>query len=212
MGLMQSGIINRVASIGVVMKFRIYGIACLIGMLAGSASLAQIQQGPLWDKAPNPIWTEHPVRVDRKKQDFERIAGPVDHLGVLIKVPRNVRVNDSATFSIGGSHYVIKAALPIPPRKLCRNLRGHIVACGQQARAYLRKLIQGRTLRCYQEFLAQQAWMVDCHLGGRALAQTLVSAGAAFAATASMLELERTSQMMEKGIWSDANCQIGICK
>ena len=71
MGLMRSGIINRVSSIGVVMKFRIYGVGCLIAMLAGSASQAQIQQGLLWDNAPDP---SKPYKLSEDK--FSRYYGP----------------------------------------------------------------------------------------------------------------------------------------
>lgn len=159
-----------------------------------------------------PIWTDKPVRVDRKKQSYERVKVERKVPDFTIRPTARVTVFDSASFEENGRLYVLTDAVAVNPKQLCRGDNGRIAACGQQARLFLKRLIANRTLACQENFRAGSAAFVTCVAGEADLAQTLVAKGAAWAATPRLATLQQAAMTRVAGIWIDTECRrLGRC-
>ncbi|RFZ86336.1 hypothetical protein D0Y60_17330 [Shinella sp. WSJ-2] len=170
---------------------------------------AGLQSGPLTDE---PIWTDRPVRVDRKKQTLERVEIEQKIIPLILRPTTRVKVFDSTSFEHDGRLYVLADAVAVHPKKLCRGDDQHLVACGQQARIYFRRLIANRTLTCEQDFRLGTVSFLRCAVAETDLAQTLVTKGAAWAATPRLALQQQAAMKQRAGIWLDAECRaLGRC-
>ncbi|MCT7666350.1 thermonuclease family protein [Shinella kummerowiae] len=174
-----------------------------------AAQAAGLQSGPVSD---DPIWTDKPVRIDRKTQGYERVKVERKILPLTLKPTTRVTVFDSSSFQEGGDLYVLADAVAVNPKRLCRGDDGHIAACGQQARLFLKRLITNHTLTCQDRFRAGQAVFVSCRAEDKDLAETLVSKGAAWAATPRLAAAQQQAMTRKAGIWIDTECRaVGHC-
>lgn len=175
------------------------------------AALA-IQGLPTTAWSDDPIWTDKPVRIDRSKQDYERVAVERRATPLGIRISSRVTVFDSTSFRENGRIHVLTAAVPVNPRRLCRSADGRIAACGQQARIHLRRLIANRTLQCTEDFRTGEVSFLSCDVGGRDLARSLVASGAAWTATPQLAAAQAEAMRQGLGIWIDAECRpLGRC-
>lgn len=183
--------------------------AVLLTLLAASAAWAEgLQPGV---PADAPIWTDRPVRIDRKAQAYERVVVERGPPSWRIRIASQVAVFDSGSFRQDGRVYVLTGAVAVDPKRLCRG-EGHIAACGQQARLYLKRLITNRTLDCLEDYRAGDLSLVTCRLKDQDLAATLVEKGAAWAATAALAPLQAGAVERGAGIWTDTQCRAsGRC-
>lgn len=193
------------------------GRRCAIGAAAALAVLLAAA-GAMADGLPPglvsdaPIWTEKPVRIDRRKQAYERIAVERRIMPARIRITPRVAVFDSSSFREGGHLYVLTGAVAVDPRRLCRGAGGRIAACGQQARLYLKRLITNRTLACAEDYRTGALSFVTCSLQDRDIAETLVGKGAAWAATAALRAKQDEAMRRGDGIWTDTECRAaGRC-
>jgi endonuclease YncB( thermonuclease family) len=123
-----------------------------------------------------------------------------------------VTVFDSTSFAENGRLYVLADAVAVDPKQLCRGDDGRIAACGQQARLFLKRLIANRTLACHENFRAGSATFVTCNVGEMDLSRTLVSKGAAWAATPRLAAAQQIAIRQVAGIWIDTTCRMrGRC-
>lgn len=178
--------------------------AFLFLALSAQALAAGLQSGPLSNE---PIWTDKPVRVDRKKQSLERVEIERKIIPLILRPTTRVKVFDSTSFEHDGQLYVLTDAVAVHPKKLCRGNDQQLVACGQQARIYFRRLIANRTLTCRQDFRLGTVSFVTCAVAEADLAQTLVTKGAAWAATPRLIGQQQTAMTQGAGIWLDAECR-----
>lgn len=185
--------------------------AALLLLSLGATTLhaAGLQPGLI---SNDPIWTDKPVRVDRKTQDYERVVVENKIPPLTLRPTARVTVFDSTSFQDGGRLYVLTDAIAVSPRQLCRGDSGHIAACGQQARLFFKRLIANRSLICQENFRAGAAAFITCNIGEADLAETLVSKGAAWAATPRMAGVQQGAMAQTRGIWIDAECRLrGRC-
>ncbi|WP_439631872.1 hypothetical protein [Shinella sp.] len=186
-------------------------IAALLLLLVTTmaATAAELLPGAASD---DPIWTDKPVRVDRSKQTYERLA--VDHVMTPLRIPVSSRVTvlDSTSFRDGGRLYVLTNAVAVDAKRFCRGQGGAIAVCGQKARIVLRQLVANRTLFCEQDFRVGPATFLTCTSGGKDIAQALIAAGAAWAATPEGMAAQQQAMQKKAGIWIDAECRaLGRC-
>jgi hypothetical protein len=181
----------------------------LVAFWPARAVAAGLQTGLL---SNDPVWTDKPVRIDRKKQNYERIVIEKKVPPFSISVSANVNVFDSASFQDKGRIYVLTGAIAVHPKRLCRSSNG-VSACGQQARLYLKRLISRRTLECSEDFRVTGTSFLTCRLGEADVSETLVGKGAAWAATPALKRLQDTAMYQELGIWTDGECrQLQRCR
>ncbi|MGB3811581.1 MAG: hypothetical protein WA950_00015 [Shinella sp.] len=160
----------------------------------------------------DPVWTDRPVRIDRRKQTYTRVAvAPLPTL-LRIHVTSRVAVFDSASFEEGGRLYVLTDIVPVDPGRFCRGTAGVIAVCGQQARIALRRRIAGSTLSCKEDYRSGLVSFLTCRLNGKDLAEMLVAAGAGWAATPRLRAAQEKAMAQETVIWRDTQCRtLGRC-
>ena len=184
---------------------------CAIGAAATLALLLATPQALADDRRPAlasdaPIWTDKPVRIDRKAQAYERIAVERHIAPWRIRVSPQVAVFDSSSFREDGRLYVLTGAVAVDPKRACRGT-DRITACGLQARLYLKRLIAGRTLVCTEDSRLGTLSFVTCTLQDKDIAATLVEKGAAWAATAALKAKQDEAVHRGIGIWTDTQCR-----
>jgi endonuclease YncB( thermonuclease family) len=184
-------------------------VAAFLLLSIVAAEAAGLQPGPVSD---DPIWTDKPVRIDRKTQDYERVKVERKVPPLTLKPTTRVTVFDSSSFQENGRLYVLTGAVAVNPKQLCRGDGGRIAACGQQARLFLKRLIAKRTLACREDFRMGHASFISCSVGEADLAETLVSRGAAWAATPHLDAAQQKAMAQTVGIWIDTQCRArGRC-
>lgn len=141
-----------------------------------------------FDAAPaEALWTDRPVRVDRNRQQFERIPAETGTASATapqvhyIEIGRDLKVVDAANFSTSGIVYRVVGIAGLKPNEICRDERGHRWACGVRSRATLRSLLQRRNLaaRCTVEKADASPVEVACIYSNQNLADYLVARGLA---------------------------------
>lgn len=155
----------------------------------------------------DPVWTDRPVRIDRRKQTYERLAVAAIPIPWRIRVTSRATVFDSGSFSEGGRFYVLTDIVPVDPSRVCRDAPGTIAICGQQARIALRRRIANRTVSCLEDSRSGRLSFVTCRLDGKDLAEALVAAGAGWAGTSRLQAAEEKAVQQKLGIWRDAECR-----
>lgn len=181
--------------------------ALLLAVAAAHAT--GLEPGPVSD---DPIWTDKPVRIDRKTQAYERLA--VEPVLVPLRLHPTTRATafDSASFADRGRLYVLTDAVPVDPKRFCRDTDGSVAVCGQKARIALKRLVAGKGLSCKEDIRFAGVSFVTCSAGGRDLAETLVASGAASAATPRLVRVQEDAMQRKAGIWMDAECRArGRC-
>jgi endonuclease YncB( thermonuclease family) len=166
-----------------------------------------------------PIWTDQPVRVDRDKQDFERVGPPpaaanaqaeADRFTVRLGASSHPTVLDSVSFSAGGTRYRLSGLEPVPSAKVCRNKDGLRWACGLRARASLSSLLNGQPVRCAPDGKVEDFELVECRRLGRDLGEVQARAGHAMATAGSRyMEKQAAAKAASEGIWGDMDVHVG---
>ncbi|HSX74554.1 MAG TPA: hypothetical protein VLG73_10170 [Shinella sp.] len=72
----------------------------------------------------DPLWTDRPVRIDPRKQAFERIEGEQKVRRFILRLTNRVQTFDSASFRDAGHLYVLSDVVAADPRQLCRRMAG----------------------------------------------------------------------------------------
>ena len=181
----------------------------LLLLAAAPAAAAELSPAAASD---DPLWTDKPVRIDRRKQNYERLA--VEHVPIplRIRVGSRITVFDSASFRAGDRLYVLTDAVGVDPKRFCRGEGGAIAVCGQKARLALRRLVANRTLSCEEDFRVGPASFLTCTAEGKDVAEALITGGAASAATAKRAAAQKEAMRRKAGIWIDAECRsLGRC-
>ncbi len=184
--------------------------ALLLMMLATApAAAAELRPGVVSD---DPVWTDKPVRIDRRKQTYERLAVARITIPLRIRPGSRAIFLDSTSFRDNGRLYLLTDAIAVDAKRFCRSATGTVAVCGQQARIALRRLIANRTLSCNEDFRVGSASFLTCTVGGKDIAETLVARGAAWAATPRLMPVQQEAMKQQAGIWVDAQCRsLGRC-
>lgn len=182
-------------------------------LLCPSAAKAQLVPlgGPLQapDMSEPPLWTSKPVRIDRARQNYERVAGFFDPYVTQMRIRSSAIVEDGVSFRHDGELFILSDVVGPAPMRLCRQDDGRRFACGGQARALLKKTIAGRYLECITRPLARRTKLADCRIGQRHLSEILVEAGYARATSGGKLtDLGARAKKSRMGFWADPACRL----
>lgn len=186
-----------------------WALVLVLLLPAAAVHAAGLEPGPVSD---DPIWTDKPMRIDRKAQAYERLAVEPIVLPLRLQPTARVTVFDSVSFADGGRLYVLTDAVPVDPKRFCRDTEGTVAICGQQARIALKRLITGKSLTCEEDIRFAGVSFLTCSAGGKDLAETLVANGAASATTPRLAGIQDDAIRRRAGIWIDAECRaLGRC-
>lgn len=175
-------------------------------LILSAAPLVRAQQGD------DPIWTTEPTRIDRSKQDYERLPAKVAPRDsrVWIVVPERIKVLDSRSFSVGDVVYEIADIRPVKAKRLCQAVEGGRWACGRMASIFLGNLVRGKRLLCDMEQRERKMTLSHCVVGTRDVASAIVSQGYGLARDdAALLSVQAEAQRLAaKGLWRNPKCTV----
>lgn len=185
-------------------------VALAFGLALVVPTGASFGQSPLADDSTNdPVWTQKPVRVDRKKQNYQRLPAKIMIVErqTVIDVPRRVVVVDSASFAFDGIRYQIANIKPIALKRICRGGDGHRWTCGRQGALFLGKLVRGKRMFCEITAAAGPAKVIGCTVGIHDLAGEIVTNGYGQASgDAALIDLQAKAIAKKSGIWDNPAC------
>lgn len=146
-----------------------------IAMGAASAVTERPVKATVLDTQAQPVWTSIPVRVDRSKQNYERIASrdPVDAYPLKFRAGTKFIVIDGATFEANGTRIVLAGVKPLARQEVCQSA-GKRTACGTRAFVIMTKALRGKFVDCR----AVTDGLFECRSNGRNLSQLLAAVNA----------------------------------
>ena len=177
-------------------------VPCLFGLQA------LITAGPAIADDDN-LWPQHPVRIDRSKQHYERLPPLQQAIDtrVWVMVPDRVKVLDSARFSIEGKPYRIAGVHAVELKRVCRDKEAGRWPCGRIAAIFLGNLVRGKRLLCDVATGEKETVLGRCQSGTRNVASEIVANGFGRADSdgplATLEELARTNR---SGLWRNPDC------
>jgi endonuclease YncB( thermonuclease family) len=182
--------------------WRYIGLTAVVMLLA--VPHAQAEDG---DDA---IWTTEPTRIERSKQNYERLPAKLaarDTRNWLI-VPERIKVLDSRSFSVGEVVYEIDHIRPIKASRLCEAVEGGRWACGRMASIFLGNLVRGKRMLCDIVQGEKKMTLSHCVIGQRDVAAAIVSQGYGMAANDdTLLSVQADAQnLAAKGLWRNPKC------
>jgi endonuclease YncB( thermonuclease family) len=155
------------------------------------------------------LWPQHPVRIDRSKQHYERLPAAQQAIDtrVWINIPARIKVLDSARFSFEGKLYRIANVHPVALKRICRDREAGRWPCGRLAGIFLGNLVRGKRLLCDVVAGDKETVLGRCQSGLRNIAAEIVAKGFGRAdgddALTSTEELARSKQV---GLWRNPDC------
>lgn len=155
------------------------------------------------------LWPQHPVRIDRSKQHYERLPATQQAIDtrIWVKVPDRIKVIDSARFSFEGRLYRIAGVHPVELKRICKDSEAGRWPCGRLAGILLGNLVRGKRLLCDVAAGEKETVLNRCQSGLRNIASEIVVNGFGRAdgdgALASTEELARSKQT---GLWRNPDC------
>lgn len=122
-----------------------------VAMGAASAVSERPVKAVRLDTSSDPVWTSVPVRIDRSKQDYERIAAAEgqgqDPYPIKFRAGAKFKVLDGATFEVNGLRITLAGAKPLSRGQVC--LSGvKRTACGTRAFVAMTRALNGRFVDC----------------------------------------------------------------
>lgn len=127
-------------------------------------------------------WTSEPVRVDRRRQDYETVANPLlavesDLHQFTVLMPRRPELADSASFVVDGDIFLVDGVTGYRRQELCTDADGRRMACGNRAIAGMISLLANKRLRCRRSSIGRNLHIVSCKMGHRELAAEMLRRG-----------------------------------
>jgi endonuclease YncB( thermonuclease family) len=185
-------------------------IGLSVAVLLSAVSSVQAQDGD------DPIWTTEPTRIERSKQNYERLPAKVvvrDTRAWLV-VPNRIKVLDSRSFIAGDIVYEIDNVRPIKAKRLCQAVEGGRWACGRMASIFLGNLVRGKRLLCDIIQGKKKMTLSHCVLGQRDVASAIISQGYGMAVNDdALLSVQTEAQKLAaKGLWRNPKCAADFDK
>ena len=162
-----------------------------------------------------PIWTTKPVRIDRSKQDYERIPSrnpeklKAEQERFLLRLPQQISMKDSGTFLARGKKYVLADIRPLSLDKVCTSEIGSHWRCGRSAATFSGKLLRGQLLQCAKASReGNMTHLTECKAGSRNIEEEIIRNGQGFAVEPdSPLQQSMTeAREARTGVWRDQTC------
>jgi len=154
-------------------------------------------------------WTEHPVKVDKSKQTYERLPAnqqPID-TRIWLSVPDRVRLIDGASFSIAGKVYRIGGVHPVALARMCRDAEAGRWSCGRLAGILLGNLIRSTRLLCEAVPSPSETVLKRCQSGTKDVAREIVATGFGRAdGDGTLTSVEALARANKVGLWRNPAC------
>lgn len=122
-----------------------------------------------FDMSAGTIWTAEPVRVDPRRQTYERIPLPPDPFPLKLRANAAFRVLTNNSFSVNGRNFHLAGIERMERNKICTRADGRRFACGLNAFKALERAVRGRLLECRVVGEDDAGQAVECRIGGRDL-------------------------------------------
>lgn len=165
-------------------------------------------------KSDETLWPDAPKRVDRQKQEFERLPGTnaqkteskAERYPLHLKRALPYTVIDSVSFMQEGKKYRLADLDPVPAAKTCKNGDGLRWACGLKSRVALSRLLRAKPIRCAPLGEKDGFVLVECVRNEKDLGGTMAAAGyAMMPAGKDRYRAEEDEARKEKaGVWGEA--------
>jgi endonuclease YncB( thermonuclease family) len=157
------------------------------------------------------LWTQHPVHIDRSKQNYERLPAVQHEIDtrLWVNVPDRIKVLDSASFSFDSKTYRIGKVHPVAMKRTCKDVVAGRWGCGRMAAIFLGNLVRGKRLLCDVKPGDKETVLNHCQLGTRDLAAAIISSGFGRAEDSDALaKTEELARSKKAGLWRNADCSV----
>ena len=165
-------------------------------------------------KSGETLWSDAPKRVDRQKQELERLPGTnaleteakAERYPLHLKRALPYIVIDSVSFTQEGKKYRLADLDPVPAGKTCKNADGSRWACGLKSRVALSRLLRAKPIRCAPLGEKDGFVLVECVRNEKDLGGMLAAAGyAVMSAGKDRYRAEEDEARQKKtGVWAEA--------
>lgn len=162
-------------------------------------------------RADDILWPQHPTRIDRTKQNYERLPAlerEIDDRTWVI-VPARITMLDSASFSFAGKAYRIAEVHPVSLKRICKDIDGGRWTCGRAAAIFLGNLVRSKRMLCDVVAGGKVTILRRCQTGRRDIAAEIVGSG--FGRTEGGGPISTTEQLARKkrsGLWRNPDCLL----
>lgn len=112
------------------------------------------------------LWTTSPVRVDPRRQNYERIPTPPDLYPMKMHADQRLRVISSSRFTFKGEEFRLAGVEEIERNRVCTGPNGRRYACGLNAFKALQNRLRGRYLEC-RVVEASSPSSLECRINGQ---------------------------------------------
>ncbi len=112
------------------------------------------------------LWTTSPVRVDTRRQNYERIPTPPDLYPLKMHADQRLRVISSSRFTFKGEEFRLAGVEEIERNRICSGSDGRRYACGLNAFKALQNRLRGRYLEC-RVVEASSPSSLECRINGQ---------------------------------------------
>lgn len=113
------------------------------------------------------LWTTSPVRVDPRRQNYERIPTPPDLYPLKMHADQRLRVVASNRFTFKGQEFRLAGVEEVDRNRVCTGSDGRRYACGLNAFKALENRLRGRYLECRVVEEGAAARSVECRINGQ---------------------------------------------
>ena len=183
-------------------------LATMFALVLLSPALAQST-----GKSGDILWSDAPKRVDRQKQELERLPGTnalkteakAERYPLHLKRALPYIVIDSVSFTQEGKKYRLADLDPVPAGKTCKNADGSRWACGLKSRVALSRLLRAKPIRCAPLGEKDGFVLVECVRNEKDLGGTMAAAGyAVMPAGKDRYRAEEDEARKDKvGVWAE---------
>ncbi|UXS34437.1 thermonuclease family protein [Agrobacterium tumefaciens] len=113
------------------------------------------------------LWTTSPVRVDPRRQNYERIPTPPDLYPLKMHADQRLRVVASNRFTFKGQEFRLAGVEEVDRNRVCAGSDGRRYACGLNAFKALENRLRGRYLECRVVEEGAAARSIECRINGQ---------------------------------------------
>lgn len=132
----------------------LFQIVLVIGLAIAGMRIASFLNGedgyPTAGLAANTetLWTTSPVKVDIRRQNYDRIPTPPDPYPLKMHADKRLRVVANNRFTFKGQEFRLAGVEDIDRNRVCAGADGRRYACGLNAFKALENRLRGKYLEC----------------------------------------------------------------
>ncbi|WP_306411924.1 thermonuclease family protein [Ectorhizobium quercum] len=145
-------------------------VATVIGTGPSAAPVAKLTAGT------ESLWPTYPVRVETRRQDFERLPTPPDPFPLKLRADFRLRVTANNAFTYQGEPFRLAGVEPVERNRVCTTEDGRRYACGLNAFKRLENTVRRRYLECRIVSEDAQGKTVECVINNTDLRDLLAVA------------------------------------